>query len=294
MTENRNMIRTLILATVAGMIALAPARAQDTRDIISILTRMEANIKSMVEAEKQERLAAQRALADKIASLEQDRKTPGTAVAERAGSRVADVTAQLRRLREGNARFVTGKTAPRDFPARRNKLVAGQKPYAIIVGCSDSRVPPELIFDESLGDLFPIRVAGNVLDSVGLGSVEYAAEHLGTRLLVIMGHERCGAVTAALAGGDVSPNVASIVRRIAPAVASVTSRHPADSLAVHETVEENVRRQVHLVTTQSGVLRERLEAGDLAVVGAVYDLASGEVTFLESPSGATLSNNQHP
>jgi carbonic anhydrase len=129
------------------------------------------------------------------------------------------------RLHEGNARVVSGKaTCPRQSNAVRAALATTQKPFAVIVSCSDSRVPPELIFDQGLGDLFVIRVAGEVLDGPALGSVEYGVAHLGARLVVVLGHERCGAVQAAMQGGHRSPNLEALIAPIRPAVASVADK----------------------------------------------------------------------
>ena len=125
-------------------------------------------------------------------------------------------------LMEGNARFVSGDLAPKNFPERRTELVSGQSPFVTVVTCSDSRVPPELIFDQGLGDIFVIRVAGNVMDPVVLGSVEYGVEHLHTPLLVILGHQCCGAVTAATEGGA-EGNIESIMTEIEPAVEIASS-----------------------------------------------------------------------
>src|SRR5205814_6637151 len=125
----------------------------------------------------------------------------------------------LAELKAGNARFVRGESQLRDLPQARQALAAGQHPAAIILCCSDSRVPPELVFDQTLGRLFVVRAAGNVVDPALLGSIEYAVEHLGARLLVVLGHSSCGAVDAALKGGSASPNLRALVERIAPAAA---------------------------------------------------------------------------
>ncbi len=188
------------------------------------------------------------------------------------------------RLLEGNARFISGHTSTKDFVHQRAELTKSQHPFAIVLSCADSRVPPELLFDESLGQLFIVRVAGNVVDSVALGSIEYAAEHLHTKFMIVLGHESCGAVAATINGGEVPPNIASLMKRIKPSVSFVKSRKALlkDAQLVNACVEENVREQMKQSLKQSDVLREMNEKGELAIVGAVYSLESGTVRFLSS------------
>lgn len=194
---------------------------------------------------------------------------------------------EIARLKEGNARFVSGARAQRDLKADRAAVVAGQTPYAIVLTCADSRVAPELVFDESLGQLFVVRNAGNVLDSVVLGSIEYAAEHLHAKLLVILGHQSCGAVKATVAGGDLPPNIGSIVHRIAPAVRKVKGAGTQEAAMVDASIAENARMQVEQTGVQSSLLEEMKKKQEFSIVGAVYDLESGAVTFLESQEGGT-------
>jgi carbonic anhydrase len=180
-------------------------------------------------------------------------------------------------LMEGNRRFVAGKLRIRALAATRRALIQGQQPGVIVLGCSDSRVSPTLVFDQGLGDLFVIRTAGNVADAVALGSIEYAVEHLPTRLLVVLGHERCGAVSAAVAAAPIrSPNLKSIVQRIAPAVEKVRPRAGADDL-VALAVEENARESADSLSEQSEIIRKAVATGSLVVVPAVYRLATGQV-----------------
>lgn len=181
----------------------------------------------------------------------------------------------LRRLKAGNERFAADKaTHERQQADRRTEVAKGQKPFAIVVCCSDSRVPPDIVFDQGLGDLFVVRTAGNVVDDVGLGSIEYAAEHFGTRLVVVMGHTECGAVSAAVAGGAVHGHVRAVVKAIEPAVEKVKGQ-PGDQ--VENAVLENVRLTVKRLQSAGPVLRDRVAAGTLKVVGACYDLKSGLV-----------------
>jgi len=185
----------------------------------------------------------------------------------------------LARLMQGNARFVADAPAHWSaLAARRAEVAQTQHPFAIILGCSDSRVPPEQVFDRTVGDLFVIRVAGNVVDDVDLGSIEYAADHLHVPLLVVMGHERCGAVTAAVEGGEPHGHVGAIVKRIAPAVAEAR-KQPGD--LVDNAVRANVRDVVASIRKEASVLAELEHEGKLKIVGARYDLDTGEVTIVE-------------
>ena len=152
-------------------------------------------------------------------------------------------------------------------------------PFAVIVTCSDSRVPPELIFDQALGDIFVVRVAGNVIDPVTLGSVEYAAEHLHAPLVVVMGHTECGAVSAAVEGGEAPGDIAAIVRRIEPAVALAKAGGATGADLAAKSVLLNVELQTKAVE-HSKILEELVHEGKLGIVGAEYDIRSGEITWL--------------
>jgi carbonic anhydrase len=190
----------------------------------------------------------------------------------------------LARLKAGNARFVNGTAR---FPTVQKEILAelakGQQPFATILGCSDSRVPPELVFDAGFGELFVIRVAGNVLGPAILGTLQYAGSHLHTQLFVIMGHEGCGAVTAALSakfqGAQPMSRIEVLLERVAPALDGLDATQPAEVL-LHEAVEANVRHAVRelLATPEAQV---RLATSGMQVVGAVYELESGRVRFLE-------------
>ncbi len=183
-------------------------------------------------------------------------------------------------LKDGNARFVSGSILPKDLSqSRRDELAGGQTPFAVIVTCSDSRVPPELIFDQALGDIFVVRVAGNVIDPVTLGSVEYAAEHLHAPLVVVMGHTECGAVSAAVEGGEAPGDIAAIVRRIEPAVALAKAGGATGADLAAKSVLLNVELQTKAVE-HSKILEELVHEGKLGIVGAEYDIRSGEITWL--------------
>lgn len=181
----------------------------------------------------------------------------------------------LAKLKSGNARFVAAAaSSSKATRARRAETAKSQHPFAIIVGCSDSRTPPEIIFDQNIGDLFVVRTAGEVVDSYGLGSIEYAVEHLGARLIVVLGHESCGAVAAAVAGDSAPGHVGSIVRTIRPAVEAVHNQ-PGDQLT--NAIQSNVDRVAEKI-------RRKAELGSLAtsvrIVEAYYNLDSGKVEWL--------------
>ena len=184
------------------------------------------------------------------------------------------------RLQQGNDRFATGHSATHAYAHDRAALVKGQQPYAIVLACADSRVSPEILFDESLGALFVIRVAGNVVDPDVLGSAEYAAEHLHTHYLLVLGHDACGAVTAAVNGGDAPANVAALVKRIAPAVAAVQGRGGDAASTLDAAVRENVRLQVAEVEKQSTLLHRMESEKELQIEGGVYHLDTGRVEWL--------------
>jgi len=185
----------------------------------------------------------------------------------------------LQKLMAGNKRYMTAKlTHPNQTTARRAEVAKGQHPLAIIVGCSDSRVPPEIVFDQGLGDLFVIRVAGNIVDDAILGSIEYAAEHLHAPLIVVLGHERCGAVDATVKGGNVPGHIGSLVGAIKPAVgrAKDQSGDPLDN-----AVRANVRMVVDQLKSSGPILEELVKQGKLKIVGARYDLDSGAVEVIQ-------------
>lgn len=183
------------------------------------------------------------------------------------------------RLVEGNARFVAGKmTNPRQTPAKRSELAAGQAPFAVILGCADSRTPPETMFDQGLGDLFITRVAGNVLDDHLMGSIEYAVEHLHSPLIVVMGHSKCGAVEAAravvAADGHAEGHIQSLVDALRPAVEQTMDQD------MQATCEANVRLMVHALRDSDPIIKHMVDEGQVEVIGAYYDLESGTVRFL--------------
>ena len=190
----------------------------------------------------------------------------------------AELGQVLQKLIEGNKRFSSSKQShPNQDRERRQQLVKGQKPFAVIVGCSDSRISPEIIFDQGLGDLFVIRVAGNIVDDVALGSIEYAVDHLGTQLIVVLGHSKCGAVTATVQGGAVHGHIGSIVQAIKPAIE--TARELSGDLT-DNTIKANARLVADQIQHSDPVLSELARLGKIVVVSAYYDIENGEVHIL--------------
>ncbi len=195
----------------------------------------------------------------------------------------------IERLKEGNRRFVSGRRRSGAISLRRRaQLADSQAPFAVILGCSDSRAPVELVFDQGLGDLFVIRVAGNVAAPSQVGSVEFAVGRFGVKLVVVLGHARCGAIEAALKEPDPSPensseNLDAILNRIRPTVQSLldTAVHTDRDRLIRQAGRANVRAQVTALTQGSELLGRLVESGRLMLVGAEYDLVTGEVDFLD-------------
>jgi carbonic anhydrase len=184
----------------------------------------------------------------------------------------------LKTLQEGNRRYVADTPLhPHQDKKLRSELVKGQHPIAAILSCADSRVPPELIFDEGLGDLFVVRVAGNVVDDAILGSLEYAAEHLHVPLIIVLGHSRCGAVQATINGGEPHTHIDTLCKAIKPAVVQAR-REKGDLLA--NAVRDNVALAVKQLQTSKPILQKLQREGRLRIAGAVYSLDSGTVEYL--------------
>lgn len=190
-------------------------------------------------------------------------------------------------LKEGNKRFANNNTTPKNLSnAKRKQLVEyGQKPFAVIIGCSDSRVPPEIIFDCSIGDLFTIRTAGNTMDSLVLGSIEYALLELNVPLVMILGHNHCGAVNISVktceSDNNLSDNCNAITQKIKPCIDKVKNLE-LDFLSLCDAVvEENIRSSISLLPNHSSIIEELLENNQISIVGAKYKLETGEVFFLK-------------
>jgi carbonic anhydrase len=194
----------------------------------------------------------------------------------------------LQRLQEGNRRFVAGRSEDViTTPSRRRELADGQAPFAIVLGCSDSRVPAEIVFDQGLGDLFVIRVAGNIIAPSGIGSVEFAAERFGTRLVVVLGHSRCGAIQATLealqGNGDNRSNLDSIVNRIRPSIEPLLETPLKDDSGalVRHAVRANIRASANHLRHGSQFIEELVQKDGLVIVGAEYSLDTGFVDFFD-------------
>ncbi|MBZ9629992.1 carbonic anhydrase [Salegentibacter sp. LM13S] len=182
----------------------------------------------------------------------------------------------LNRLKEGNGRFTADKKEGNlQDKSRREELTKGQAPYAIVLSCADSRVVPELAFDTGLGELFTVRVAGNIANSSSIASMEYAVANLGTEIIVVMGHESCGAVTAAMSGGDNGYNLNHLVSHIAPAIAASGKDAP-----VNDVVKKNAQLTAEELKTRSTIIKEAADSGKVKIVSAYYNLDSGKVDFL--------------
>lgn len=188
----------------------------------------------------------------------------------------ADIAVE--KLKQGNARFVSYQMKhPNEMKARRDKLIVGQHPYAVILTCSDSRVPPELIFDQGLGDIFVIRNAGNVLDEHVMGSIEYAVHHLGVNLVVVMGHESCGAVGAAMKEDKELPDIEAIKESIAPAVKKCTDEK---TLTYENVIKTHAKLSVEDIMCNQE-LSDYAKKHDFKVVPAYYSISTGKVDFLK-------------
>ena len=198
-----------------------------------------------------------------------------------AESQAAMTPAQaLERLKEGNARFAANATKPRDWSAKVAATAAGQYPFAAVLACMDSRAPVEIVFDQGLGDLFGIRVAGNVVNDDELGSLEYAVK-VGTKLIVVLGHTSCGAVKGAI--DDVQfGNLTGLLAKIKPAIAAASCSSSKDEACVTKVAEHNVRQSMREIRQRSPFLTQNLDEGKVELVGGMYDVATGKVTFLKN------------
>jgi carbonic anhydrase len=198
-----------------------------------------------------------------------------------AGKMLRDASLML--LKEGNDRYVAGKAQhPNVDTERRNSTAAGQEPFATVLACSDSRSPVELLFDRGVGDLFVIRVAGNIAGESELASLEYGVEHLNTPVLVVLGHSRCGAVTAVTKGAPLHGHLPSIAEKIQPAAEKARAESTDPNDLIPRAIQANVWNTMERVLRESSVIREKVESGAAHVVGAIYDLESGRVAWLGS------------
>jgi carbonic anhydrase len=193
----------------------------------------------------------------------------------------------LERLKDGNRRFVENRLQhPHQTPEWRAEITSGQHPFAQILSCSDSRVVPEILFDTGIGDLFVLRVAGNVVDDAILGSLEYGAAHLNIPLTVVLGHTCCGAVTAACEGADTGDHIIALMESLSPAVESARGQ---GGDFVENTVRTNVRLETEVLRQSEPTLAPLSERGAIRIVGAIYDIATGRVEWLDlgAPSSSS-------
>ncbi|HQW25240.1 MAG TPA: carbonic anhydrase [Saprospiraceae bacterium] len=199
-------------------------------------------------------------------------------------SRYEEALPPLEALKAGNQRFMSGHPVhPHETLKRLRDLKKGQYPHTVVVSCSDSRVPPELIFDQGLGDIFSVRTAGNVIGDYELGSIEYAVEHLGCKLVVVLGHEECGALKAYLGHRDgeiSSDHIMSIVTYLENEEEE-QALEMSENMSLDSAVQANIKHGVKLLQSSEPILRHLAEKGEVKIVGALYNLDNGEVTFME-------------
>jgi len=182
-------------------------------------------------------------------------------------------------LKQGNARFVAGKPRKRDAAADVKATASGQYPYTAIVSCMDSRAPMEIVLDQGLGDMFGIRVAGNVIDTDILGSLEYAVKVVGVRLIAVVGHTHCGAVHGAIDGADFG-SLTALLKQIAPAISASGPGSGKDEVYVDKVARANVRQSMREIREKSAIIREALDSGKVGLVGGMYDIETGKIVFM--------------
>ncbi len=262
-------------AAEAKATAADQARAQELRDAVAAET-----------AKQSQRNPPSAAVAAKPVPDEHDHSDHHQVPAEHKPREAGPVSAEksLGWLKNGNTRFVKGSVRKDGASAKdRARLVAGQKPHAVILSCSDSRVPPEVLFDQKLGEIFVVRTAGEALDDNVIGSIEYAVDHLGSNLIVVMGHTSCGAVRAALAsldGADLgSPALNGLVADLKPHLQQYASKKPSEGLVEESTA--NVTGVAHDLLARSQILRDAVASGEVKIARALYHLDTGKVEWQE-------------
>ncbi|MFB3765460.1 MAG: carbonic anhydrase [Methanotrichaceae archaeon] len=201
-----------------------------------------------------------------------------------ASGKKSAVTADqaVQKLIEGNARFASGRAIHPDQSAeRRAEVVSSQHPFAVILSCSDSRIPPEVVFDQGIGDIFVVRTAGQVIDNVALGSIEYAVEHLNVPLIVVLGHDSCGAVNATVQGGKPEGHIGSLVEAIKPAVDEARNKIRSQDQLLNVSIDNNTKNIVKSISSSEPILSEYIKNGRLLVIGGRYHLDSGKVELIK-------------
>jgi carbonic anhydrase len=213
--------------------------------------------------------------------MDQEKDWAGGGVSSRGENLAAPAEGALEALRLGNVRFTSGQVRqPHRNADRRQEVTSGQSPFAVVLTCSDSRLPPEIIFDQGIGDLFVVRTAGHVLDDVALGSIEYAVKELNVPLILVLGHQRCTVVSAAVQGDQIASLAPRALDGIREALKPVVDRARAmQGDVLNNAIDENVRLTVDQLKTSEPVLAGEVEAGRLAIIGARYTLTSGIVSF---------------
>lgn len=207
-----------------------------------------------------------------------------------AADEVNPVKDPLDKLTQGNQRYVTSTTVcHEDWTAKRTALLENQKPFAVVVACSDSRVPPEIVFDQTLGDLFVVRVAGNVVDDFAIGSIEYGVNILGANLVLVLGHSNCGAVQAALKGMKFDNHIQEVLNEIQPAINAVKGES-GDLL--EKAIKANVKMVEEKLKSSKPLLAKLIEKGTLRISGAYYNLDSGKVEFIDKSEEKVLVTSQ--
>ncbi len=182
-------------------------------------------------------------------------------------------------LKEGNARFLAGKSRKRDYAADVKASAPAQYPFAAVVSCMDSRAPMEIVLDQGLGDMFSLRTAGNVIDTDFLGSLEYAVKVVNVRLIAVIGHTHCGAVHGAIDGADFG-SLTALLKKIAPAIAASGPGNGKDEAYVDKVARQNVRQSMREIREKSAIVRDALQSGKVGLVGGMYDVETGKVVFM--------------
>lgn len=283
------LLRVAALALALSSVPGLAASGEGVGDTQALLKRISSEISAGLP--RIESVPAPRALTSRPAALAGKPAAPAAGpVAVEGPGAPADTTPDgaWNELMAGNRRFVSEHPRVRPYARERIELAGGQHPRVVVLGCADSRVSPELVFDQSLGDVFVVRTAGNIVDPIALGSIEYAVEHLHAQLLVVLGHTSCGAVKAA-ASSDAMPSAClqAIVDRIRPTVQRLANCFEGDEL-VERSVIANARQSATDILSNSALIREAVSKGGLKVMSAVYDLNGGVVTPVSVP-GATAA-----